>query len=473
MSVETRRTVWAEGAGIARDDAASARSLTAEACRLRASASLRRLFDTGAADAALDEELAEACFSFDLAELGARFAERAARTLGTSGNGTRAEGVLRAAEAASAAAGSETFERLAGAYLQLGDLSESARLLVRAAACARVEGAFLRAVELCWRACDLAPDATGLRREWGLALLAGGDAAGARGHLERWREQEPDCLEAAFWAREASLRSLPAGLLAPLAAHSEQSRAGQPPIARARAGSNAKRRVLVLGEALRCVPEIAGSLARWNVELSMRLAAQPGATASSETVDLVVVALPTSAELARLQLEWLRCLPAFARAPVLAVARLDRASLARSVLRDLGVVGLLDRNAKRDEIAFRVVQALGLEGSADRARVRVPVDFPVELESQGQLTEAQAENLSHTGIRLRSARALDPNDLVSVRFRLGTESVALEGRVIHCHPTPEGSGEHVVGIFFFSIEPSLRQLLEAEIDQLLGSALPR
>jgi cytochrome c5 len=36
----------------------------------------------------------------------------------------------------------------------------------------------------------LEPEASGVHREWGLALLACGDAAGARGHLERWRAHE-------------------------------------------------------------------------------------------------------------------------------------------------------------------------------------------------------------------------------------------------------------------------------------------
>jgi hypothetical protein len=444
------------------------RPLAAEACRLRALVPLRRLLDEGAADAALDEELAFTSFSFGFTELGARFAERAATALGTAGDGRRASDVLRAAEEYVAAAGSTTFERLAAAHARLGAPAESARLLVSAAVCARAEGALLRAVELCWRASELAPGVAGLHREWGLALLAAGDAVGARGHFERWREQRPDCLEAAFWARECSLRSLQS---ASVSLHSEQGRAGGPAIERApvRAGSDATRRVLVLGDALRCIAEIEAGLARWNVELSILPTAQPDVTAAREPFDLVVVALPASAELARLRLDWLRCMPAFAGVPFLGAVRLERVTLARTALRDLGVVGLLDCSAKRDEVAFRLVQALGLESSADRARVRVPVDFPVELESEGRVTQAHAENLSRSGIRLRDARALAPNELVFVRFLLGMESVALEGRVIHCHPAADGCGGHVIGIFFFSIEPRPRQLLEAEIDALLAA----
>jgi hypothetical protein len=423
---------------------------------------LQRLFKRGGADAALDAEYAATCFQLGLTPLGVRFATRAAAALGAPER-AEAEAVLKIARERSDGVGADDLANLAQAHRRMGALQDSARLLVKAAERARVEEEFMRAAELARQAWELEPEASGGHREWGLALLACGDAAGARGHLERWRAHEPDCLEAAFWVREATGRSVPSEAERP---------APYLPAAALRASPGKLRQVLILDEAVALPPGLLSSLARWGVEVSSaRVDGEERAIAERAPLpDLALVALPPNAALAREQLEWLRCVPRLAHVPFLGFARLPAVAFDRVLLRKLGVIGLVDRRAQRDEIAFRVARALGLEGSADPASVRVPVDFEVDVERPTGSLRAQAENLSRGGLRLRTPVALELNERLTLRFRLATTPVELEGRVIHCQPAPEGCGGYAVGVFFFAIEAAPSRLLELEVERLLESA---
>ncbi len=469
---------------------------------------LRSLLRGPARTADLDERLAMACFPFGFPELGAAFAARAALTLQSAGATADAARVLGEAEKAGDACGSKTLVVLAEGRVGLGWVEDAARLMVRAADRAREEGQPLRALECCLRASRWASGARGLHRAWGLALLAWGDAEGASGHLERWCEEEAASIVPLLWALHASWGRRSLANSGPLlerlverlgvratapseAALRERIRErlrseppftatpGLPPfweseelsrLLSGRTWPKPRRRVVAVEGAVSDLEALARILERWGIELSVVSRSE---AASHETrrwlaVDLALVPLVATAELARVQLLRLRSLPGLEHTPVLGVAALDGAPLDRASLQQLGVVGLVQRAVTPEDLAFRVASTLGLSPDAGRAQVRVPVDFAVELDAEGSSTLERAENLSCGGIRLRCARALPVNTPVRVLFEAGLEPSpqALEGRVLHCSPSPSGDG-HRVGVFFFALEPAQLARLQAEVDRRL------
>ena len=506
---------WTEGEI---DDATHALARAAHALLVsgrqrRAKSVLRRILERGAAHATRDVELFSTCLRFGLGDLGVAFAIRAARALRVSGDAAASEDVLREAERRVVGLGSAALTALAEARAELGPLEKAVRLLVVAAERARREGDAARSVELCLRASHCGVGWRGLQRAWGLALLAWGDPDGARGHLERWCEEEPESVDALLWTLEASWRRRSTAEIGSLlerlaerldtagpleggeglrdrvrgylrgrkAATAELALApfweaedfpwtlpnhGSPSEVAA-----ARRRVLVVEDASFSARLVSRILERWSLEvLTTSEAAGLAPDVGLPDLDLAIVALPGDANAAAARLERIRSHPGLARIPILGVVPLEGSSLDYGRLREFGVMGVVDRGATPEQVAFRIGQATALGKDAARRHVRVPVDLTVELEVGGHVVEERAENLSWGGIRLRSGRPLELNTDVVLRFRLSeqsTETIRAEGRVIHCHPHPELGGMHSAGIFFSSLEPRYRELIEAEIERLL------
>jgi CheY-like chemotaxis protein len=218
---------------------------------------------------------------------------------------------------------------------------------------------------------------------------------------------------------------------------------------------------------------LASILGRWNFEVAT---ASSGDTAAQAIegygrMDLAVVALPGSPEADAALLETLRALPALEQTPILAVSRPDARAVDCDALRGLGVVGVMGCDRSPENAAFRVGQILPLGSMAERRHVRVPVDFAVEVETAVGRTGQRAENLSMGGIRLCSTVPLEINATVGLSFRLPLnpcETIAVEARVIHCAPAAGREGVYTVGLFFRSIPPRGRTLVEVEIVRLLA-----
>ena len=496
--------------------ARAAQALLVSGFRRRAESVLRSLLDRGVAHATLDGELTAACFRSGLGDLGVAFAVRAARTLRMSGDAAASDRTLREAERRVLALGSTALATLADARIEFGALDAAARLLVVAAERARREADAVRAVALCLRASRCGALVRGLHRAWGLALLAGGDPDGARGHLERWCEEEPESVDALLWTLEASWRRRPVTEIGPLVERLVErldakggrgdgtdlrervrshlrgrgTAAGELALApfweaedfpwalRARESRRAngapRRRVLLLEDATPSARSLARILERWSLEV---VTADEGevptpAVGVASLFDVALIALPDDMDAAAARVERLRSRPDLAQASVLGIVAVGGSSLDYARLRELGVMGVVDRRATPEHVAFRIGQVAALGRDAARRYVRAPVDFTVELEveGEGRATDERAENLSCGGIRLRSRRALEPNTDVVLRFRPSEhfhEPIRVEGRVIHCHAHPEEPGAHGLGIFFSSLEPSQRELLEDEVVRLL------
>lgn len=238
-----------------------------------------------------------------------------------------------------------------------------------------------------------------------------------------------------------------------------------------------RRHVLIVEDAGYSGRALANILGRWNFEVVTAYgeAAAAAALEGRERFDLAVVALPTGPAAAQL-LAALRTQPALTTTPILAVASSLAGVVDCDALREHGAVGVLGRDASPERIAFRVGQILPLGSVAERRHVRIPVDFAVEVDVDDVRSTQRAENLSMGGIRLRSCVALDVNAIVGLRFRLPlhpAETVEAEARVIHCQPVPGREDAYVVGLFFRSIPPRGRTLVEVEIVRLLTGPADR
>jgi CheY-like chemotaxis protein len=225
-----------------------------------------------------------------------------------------------------------------------------------------------------------------------------------------------------------------------------------------------RRRILLVEDAAYSGRLLARILGRWNFEVvtANGAAAACQTLADASRVDLAIVALPGSGPEADAVLAALRAQPALGCAPVLAVTRPDGGLLDFDRLRKHGVAGVIGRDMTAEHVAFRVGQILPLGSLEERRHVRVPAD--------GELTLQRAENLSVGGLRLRSAVPLDVNAMVRLRFRLPVhpaEVISVDARVVHCQPAADREGSYVVGLFFRSISPRGRTLVEVEIVRML------
>jgi DNA-binding response OmpR family regulator len=221
---------------------------------------------------------------------------------------------------------------------------------------------------------------------------------------------------------------------------------------------------------------LARILSRWSFDVvtACGMQAAAAAIAGYGRVDLAVVALPGAGPAVAELLAGLRTLSALVGTPLLAVASPEGGTVDFDELRKHGVVGLMAHDMSPEHVAFRVGQILPLGSLEERRHVRVPVDFDVEVDVDGERTLHRAENLSMGGLRLRCKFALEVNAAVGLRFRLPLhprEVIEAEARVIHCQRTPGPDGFYSAGLFFRSIPAWGRTLVEVEIVRLLSGVV--
>jgi len=96
------------------------------------------------------------------------------------------------------------------------------------------------------------------------------------------------------------------------------------------------------------------------------------------------------------------------------------------------VTWTLDRFRKRARLS---VEGEKLMVPAERRRApRVPLNAPVVLRVDSQAIECAAENISRTGIFVRTASSFPPGSRVSLRCKLPFGVMAVDAVVVHCRP---------------------------------------
>jgi len=339
-------------------------------------------------------------------------------------------------------------------------------------------------------------------RQWACATLAGGDLAGAWEHVEHWSSARPDDLVAMLWRAQLLWRN-GRGLEATQAW--ERVRARLP---RGRASVAADALIgadlaLAWGlagpplwwlhpEEIRGVEEEAGKhvvrrpllvldrddhFHRLPLSDVLREGGFEVVDASGEH-DLTSVAdrlgrLPAAFvvhfdEPANEGIDLLRGLsarPGLASVAMVAVTTLGRRGLDLGTLRDLGVVGVIDKRMIPEDVVDRLQRVL-LRSAGGRRFVRVPAYLPVDLESDGVTTTEYTRNLSVGGIGLLSSRRIPANTDVHLRFRLELSGVDVEvsGRVINERDV-HGAADNELGIFFYPMETGVRGAIELEVER--------
>jgi hypothetical protein len=66
-------------------------------------------------------------------------------------------------------------------------------------------------------------------------------------------------------------------------------------------------------------------------------------------------------------------------------------------------------------------------------------------------------NVSQSGILLETRETIAPGETLALTIGLGEDLVTIEGRAVHCHPTPEN--RYQTGIHFLHMTDNARQIL--------------
>jgi len=419
----------------------------------------------------------------------------------------------------------EVVELIARAKGLIGNVADGATGLAYAAERWRLAGESGRAVDLCHLAQGAGAGVPGIHQTWGLALLAIGDAEGARGHLERWREEGEHELDALIWSIEAlwscgrvddvkrAVRALAAELNIQagetdaavelrrrLEAHLERS--GDPlastrsePFWRAdipmdlegddgcseeqspqdqtespSSGEQKSTVLLVEDVDMRGAP-LSETLQMVGFEVSTCGSGEDLVETERQPAhgpDVIVFPLQASdpAELDRIRK--LRESEELRQVPILGVVESHGSAENRRSLRALGVVGILDTSTSPAQLAFRLNRIVRT-APVRRLYERAPAFFPVALEAGGRVTAEYALSISVGGMGVTSERLLDPNTDVRLRFSIedGSDPLELAGRVVYCRCDADCAPINEVGLFFVGLDAEKRSRLEGEVARLL------
>jgi tetratricopeptide (TPR) repeat protein len=401
-------------------------------------------------------------------------------------------------------------------WCALGSRERAARTLAAAAESLRREGRPAEAVALYRRLVDMDGEPEASDRGFGLALLAQGRDDDAQLQLERWLVRDPAALEARVWWIEASwglgheqhvrvsvaelARYLGVSPGAPdawsrLLAGIAPILEGEPALVECRiapfweaedlaetlcdgsvlphaAGASAARpRVFVAGDVPLARLRLVRALREAGFDVHSSCEDLPLVDALrkvSEPLDLVILSIPAADAGDLVELARLRAEPRLQEVPLLGVAALDQPRLDLDGLRALGVTGLIDRRSAPSDIVSRAAQLARCNGR--RRFARAPAFFPIDLEVDGFVTTEFASNLSIGGMRATSARPLERNTDVRVRFSLPSqprEAVEVDGRVIYLQVQHAGLAPYEIGLFFYPMGDCVRERLLREVEALL------
>lgn len=420
------------------------------------------------ANGSADEAVAASCFTHGLLDLGLTFSLRSAGAYRAQGDGAGVGRVLAAAAVHTAAMSPRALAALARARARAGQLGAAADLVVVAAERSRNEGSVEQALEYCLAAARWYPQVRGVHRTWTLALLASGDPDGALGHLVRWGRESSGRWEQVRLELEAACGAIRAGELVTRArrlVEAPGSAAGQASAARSRA-------FLAPGLAARRDP-LVRVLSEADIDV-VEASCQHGiAEALVRALPLDLLILPIGPNRCPRQ-DWLRDLqaqPGLEGLPILGAlaGELDVDQL--EALRALGLAGVLDPGAAAEHIQFRVRRVLRRDGPERRVHTRIPVSFEIAVDAAGAVSQERADSLSSGGLRLRSARKIEVNQELRLRFRPEPEmgSIRANARVVNCIAAPAGEEGYAIGVFFLDLSASDRARLDGLVARRLAA----
>lgn len=165
----------------------------------------------------------------------------------------------------------------------------------------------------------------------------------------------------------------------------------------------------------------------------------------------------------------LRLDPLLREIPILGITTVPPTSLNFDELRDLGVVGLVNRSASVEHVAFRINGIVRPHGERRRFE-RAVASLPVELRARGTIMTGTITSLSVGGLGVRTAQPLEANTAVQLCFQLPEstgELLDVAGRIVRCDRLVRG-GDYRLGLFFYPLEERTLALLEEAVRRLLN-----
>ena len=113
--------------------------------------------------------------------------------------------------------------------------------------------------------------------------------------------------------------------------------------------------------------------------------------------------------------------------------------------------------------AVQVGKWSGLEQRRDK---RVPLKVPIECRSQQTVVAAMAENVSVTGLLVRSARTFLEDDVITVSFSLpgSSQPIRSQARVAHVVP------DRFMGLELLDLQNSSREQIVRYIESIAAPA---
>jgi len=165
-------------------------------------------------------------------------------------------------------------------------------------------------------------------------------------------------------------------------------------------------------------------------------------------------------------------IPEMAKVPIVGMTLLDRSDLDSALLRNLGVMALMDKGTTPEMICFCCQRLMRTPDSGRRAE-RAPCFLPADVECNGLLTTEYIQNLSSGGVQLASCRPFEVNDSLRISFPLRTlagELIRMTGSVVYCDGGSREYAPFVAGVVFSHVADHDRAILSSEVDQLLRTA---
>lgn len=191
-------------------------------------------------------------------------------------------------------------------------------------------------------------------------------------------------------------------------------------------------------------------------------------------LDLLILPVHPASEESFGLLRAVRANPALAKLPILGVTPLNRSGLDLDALRALGIVGFVDKRTIPELLTFRI-NAIVRPGLACKRRFeRAPSFFPVDLDADGCLSSEYGLNLSCGGLALASARPLDADTRVTLRFHLPPPRdvlIEVRGRVVRCARERDEASPYRLGICFETLDARVHELIDGAVRDLLAATL--
>lgn len=153
------------------------------------------------------------------------------------------------------------------------------------------------------------------------------------------------------------------------------------------------------------------------------------------------------------------------------IGELERGYLPLAKLARMGLVGLIDRRAKAEQIRACLRELL-YGGVSRRGARRAPCCLPVTLESRGVRSEEFITSLSVGGAGLATRREIAEGEAVSLRWAIGEgadATIEVSGRVVHQRASVRDDADWEFGVSFDGVSERARAVLEEQVGSILDA----